>query len=220
MRPTLLSISASPRTDARSLSRRLAARFVDTWRRRHPGGRVLHRDLRDAPPAFIDNDWIAAAFQPPGERSASAARVLAESDRFVDEFLSADEYVLATPVYNFGMPSVLKAYVDQIVRIGRTFDMDPGGASPYRPLVPPGRRLTVLVATGDAGYEAGGRYHHMNFLEPQVRTIFGLLGVEDVSFIYVGHDEADDEARARALAAALAQVDGSFHPSAADAART
>ncbi len=208
MSRTLLSINASPRTGERSLSRRLGNRFIENWRRLHPDGRVVGRDLRDAPPSFIQNSWIAAAFLPPEARSYADHSVLGESDRLVDEFLAADEYVIATPIYNFSMPAVLKAYVDQIVRIGRTFEMAIGGESPYRGMVPPGRSMTVLVATGDAGYESGGVNYAYNFLEPHLRTVFALVGVVDLAFIYAGHDEAGDDARDRSLAAAIQQVDG------------
>ena len=203
----LLRIETSPRTDARSLSRRLTTRFVSRWREANVGADVVRRDLRGAPPSFVDDDWIAAAFEPRDALSDHSRKVLAASDTLVDEFLAADEYLIGTPIYNFGPPAALKAYIDQIVRINRTFAMNPGAENPYTPLVPAGRRMTVLVASGDAGYEPGGPLASFNFLEPHLRAVFGLMGVTDLRFIYAGYDELGGEPLEHSTRQAMTRVD-------------
>jgi len=102
-------------------------------------------------------------------------------------------------MYNFGIPAPLKAYIDQIVRIGRTFAFEPeDAAAPYKPLVS-GKRAFVIVASGDAGYEPGGPLAAWNQVEPYLRTVLGFIGIHDVDFVYVGNDEFGGERLARSL---------------------
>lgn len=208
MTRTLLRIDSSPRVNDRSLARRLTARFEEVWRTHNPTGRVVQRDLRRQLPPHVDQAWIEAAFVADARRTPAMRQALAASDALVDEFLAADEYLLGVPMYNFGLPSSLKAWVDNVVRVGRTFAFvpdDPAGQF-YRPLVPPGRRATVIVTSGDAGYEPGGPIWHMNHLEPHLRTIFEFVGVTDLRFVYAGNDEFGGDRLERSLEAAARRV--------------
>ncbi len=131
----LLHIDASPRGE-RSQSRRLTRELVDSWRAGHPGVTVTHRDVGHDPPPHVDEAWIAAAFAPPAERTRAMHAALRTSDELIDELLAADVWVIGVPMYNFGVPSGFKAYIDQIVRVGRTFAFEPEDAGePYKPLV-------------------------------------------------------------------------------------
>jgi FMN-dependent NADH-azoreductase len=168
----------------------------------------VHRDLRLQIPPHVDQAWIEAAFVADHRRTPAMRRALASSDVLVDEFLEADEYVVGVPVHNFGLPSPLKAWVDNVVRVNRTFSFladDPSGQF-YRPLVPPGRRATVIVTSGDAGYEPGGPLWSMNHVEPHLRTILAFVGVTDVHFVYAGYDEFGGDRLERSLEAAARQV--------------
>ena len=150
----LLRIDSSPRA-ARSHTRRLTAAFVDMWRRHHPDDVVSNREVGLQPPPPVDENWIAAAFCAPGERTAAMRAALALSEEHVDELLGTDLLVIGVPMYNFGIPAALKAYIDQIVRIGRTFAFEPHDtAQPYKPLVH-GKQAIVIVSSGDAGYRQG-----------------------------------------------------------------
>jgi FMN-dependent NADH-azoreductase len=205
---TLLRIDASPRDESRSRSRQLTARFEEVWRTHNPIGRVVRRDLRLEPPPHVDQAWIEAAFSAEDLRSPAMQRAIATSDALVDEFLTADEYLLGVPIHNFGLPSPLKAWVDNVVRVGRTFSFipdDPTGQF-YRPLVPLGRRATVIVTSGDAGYEPGGPIWHMNHVEPHLRTIFSFVGITDLRFVYSGNDEFGGDRLERSLEAAARRV--------------
>ncbi|MGH8503764.1 MAG: FMN-dependent NADH-azoreductase [Gammaproteobacteria bacterium] len=185
---TLLHIQASPRL-ARSHSRKLSSFFLDEWLKRHPDTSVALRDLRTFPVPHVDEDWIAAAFTPPDERTAYMDNSLELSDLLVDESLSADIYLLGIPFYNFGMPSVVKAYVDNIVRINRTFLFTPEDTqAPYKSLVKH-KLMFVVVSSGDTGYAESGELYASNHLEPHLRTAFGFIGIEDISFFYAGNDE-------------------------------
>jgi FMN-dependent NADH-azoreductase len=205
---TLLRIDASPRADDRSSSRRLTARFEEVWRAHNLTGRVVRRDLRLEPPPHVDQAWIEAAFTPDDRRPPAMQRAIATSDALVEELLDADEYVLGLPMHNFGLPSPLKAWVDNVVRVGRTFSSDPEDADGqfYRLLVPIGRRATVIVTTGDVGYEPGGPVWHMNHVEPHLRTILGFIGISDLRFVYSGNDEFGGDRLEQSLEAAARRI--------------
>lgn len=132
--------------------------------------------------------------------------VLRLSDTLIDELIQADLILLGAPMYNFGMPAQLKAYVDQIVRVGRTFALDvTNGKQPYKPLLT-GKQMLVITSTGDAGYQLGGPLEHMNHLDPHIRTAFGFIGVTEIDFIGVNYDEFPDDRVKCSLAAAEVEV--------------
>lgn len=203
----LLHIDASPRGN-RSHSRALTREFVDTWLQSHPGDTVVYRDVGHYPPPHVDETWIAAAFTPAQERTQQLRDALQRSDELVDELLAADVIVMGLPMYNFGVPASFKAYVDQIVRIKRTFDFDPhDGEQPYKPLVQD-KPIFVIVATGDSGYESGGRFAALNHLDPYLRTIFGFIGIKNLTFVHVGNDEFGGEKLAASLQNARTRIAG------------
>lgn len=176
--PVLLHLDASPR-GARSHSRRLGRDFTDSWQAAHPGGRIVSRDLGLEPPPFVTEAWVEGAFTPPEGHSPAARQAMAESDALVDEFLSASELVITTPIYNLSFPAVLKAWIDQIVRVGRTITMGPEGFTGLASV----RRATVIVASG-SDFRPGGPFGAMNFLDPYLRGVLGFIGITDVRFIY------------------------------------
>jgi len=200
---TLLAVHSSGRV-TRSITRKLTARFTTRWLARHPDGRVLERDLTANPPPVVNEAWIAAAFAEP--ESAATPEVLRLSEQLIEELVEADVVVLGTPMYNFGMPAQLKAYIDQIVRVGRTFAFAPGELQPYRPLVP-SKPVVVLTSAGDGGLHPGGPLAHMNHLEPHLTTALGFIGLTDVQFIRAGYDEFQDDRTRRSLARAEEEVD-------------
>jgi FMN-dependent NADH-azoreductase len=189
---TLLHIDASARL-TRSHTRTLSKRFVEAWLAQRPGDRVIVRDVGAQAPTPVSHDWIAAAFTQPEQRSAAMHKVLQESDALVDELESADIIVAGVPMYNFGMPAPMKAYIDNIVRVGRTFGFDRSrSGEPYWPLLK-GKRLVTLSARGDYGYEPGQRIAQMNHVEPHLRTAFGYIGITEVQSLAVEYDEFADE---------------------------
>lgn len=135
--------------------------------------------------------------------------VLAESDSLIDELVSSDLIVAGVPMYNFGMPAQFKAYIDNVVRVGRTFGFDrtrPG--EPYWPMLAgQGKRLVILSARGDFGYAPGQRLAHMNHVEGGVATPLQYLGIEHAASVAVEYDEFGDERLAQSLRLAEAEVD-------------
>ena len=117
--PTLLAIEVSPRHEL-STSRKLTAHFIERWKAAYPGSAVVVRDLMKTPPPFVDLAWIAGAFTPREQHSPESAAAIKVSDDLVAELEAADHIVIGTPMFNFSIPAVLKAYIDQIVRVGVT----------------------------------------------------------------------------------------------------
>lgn len=184
----LLNIDASPRGD-RSHSRRLSREFVEALQQHASLETIVYRDVGRQPVPPVTEQWIAAAFTPLPRRTPEMCEVLRLSDELVDELVLADTLVIGVPMYNFGIPASFKAYVDQIVRVGRTFLFEPEDPErPYKPLLKD-KPAFVIVATGDAGYEAGGPLAELNHVDPYLRTIFGFIGITDLRFVHVGNDE-------------------------------
>ena len=173
-----------------------------------PTDRVIRRDLAIAPPPFITEDWIAACFTAPEKRDAAMQAVLAWSDAAIAELEAADLIVLGTPMYNYGMPGALKAWIDQVIRIGRTFSFDLArGDRPIRPMLGD-KTLVVLSARGEFGFAAGGVRAASNHLDPHLATCAPYLGVADdaIHTIAVEYQEFGDARHVRSRTDAEAKV--------------
>jgi FMN-dependent NADH-azoreductase len=178
--PTLLKIDSSPMGE-RSVSRKLTAEFAKTWVEAHPGGTVVSRDLTTLDIPVVKGDWVAAAYTPEDARTGEQKKVLAVSDLLIAELQNADEYVIGVPMHNFSIPSTLKLWIDQAVRIGKTIAYSATGAEGLLK----GKKVTLLLASGGV-YEQGSGREAFNFVTPYLRTIFGFMGITDVHFIAAG----------------------------------
>ena len=209
---SLLHIDSSPRSE-RSRSRQLSRELVEAWKQSHPTDTITYRDIGRQSIPHLTERWIAAAYTPPEQRTPELWQAIQLSDELVDELLAADIYVIGVPMYNYSIPSVLKAYIDQIVRIGRTFNFESEDLeNPYQPLVL-GKKMFVITARGASGYGVGERYARLNYQDPYLSAIFGLMGITNINFISVENEEsggtglADSIAAARTLIAQLIQPD-------------
>jgi len=178
--PTLLHIDSSP-LYGRSVSRQLTGAFVTQWKSSNPDGKVVDRDLNATPISPINAEWIGAAYTPEEARTPQQKELLALSDALLAELEQADEYVIGVPMHNFSVPSVLKLWIDQIARVGRTFSY--AGGKPKGLLA--GKKATFIIATGGI-YDAQSQMASFNFVEPYLRSVFGFLGVTDTSFLTTG----------------------------------
>lgn len=191
---------ASPR----SLTRRLSRLFVDTWCENRPGDRVIRRDLAADPPPHVTEAWIAACFTAPTQRDVAMRATLAWSDAAITELEAADLVLIGAPMYNYGMPSALKAWFDQVIRVGRTFSFDLGrGDWPLAPIMS-GKRLVVLSARGEFGFAPGGVREGWNHLDPHIATCAGYIGVapDAIDTIAIEYQEFGDDRHARSIAEA------------------
>ncbi len=194
----LLRIDASARSQ-RSISRQLSESFIRHWFLQNPGDNVIYRDVGSQPPGFISQDWIAAAFTPKETRTDEQNSLLALSDQLIDELKRADIIVLATPMYNYGMPAALKAWVDQVVRVDQTFSFDlKRGDFPLEPLFS-AKTLVLLTSCGEFGFNSGGIRANINHLEPHIRTVSKYLGVETTHELRVEYQEFADDRHVNSL---------------------
>ncbi|MBH8561830.1 FMN-dependent NADH-azoreductase [Nostoc sp. CENA67] len=194
----ILHIDASPRGE-RSISRSLSYEFITSWKDTHPGDTVTYRDLGHNPVPHVDEPWIAAAFTPPEARTPELTQAIKLSDDLVDEFLAADRYVFGVPMYNFSIPSTFKAYIDQIVRGGRTFAVTENGG--FQGLVDSSKKVLIITARGGS-FPPGTPFAAYDFQEPYLRTIFGFIGLTDLTFIHGDSLNSGKDARQKSLAAA------------------
>ena len=201
----LLHIDASPRGE-RSHSRRMTREFVEQWKQNHPNDAIAYRDVGRNPIPHVDEAWIAAAFSPPEQYTPQLKEAIRLSDQLVDEFLAADIYVIGVPMYNFSVPSGFKAYIDQIVRIGRTVDIASNeSGNVYTPLVL-GKKMYIIEARGDSGFQPGGRYETMNHHDPYLATVFGFMGITNITFVHVENDELGGQKLAESIANARHKI--------------
>ncbi|MDE4100118.1 FMN-dependent NADH-azoreductase [Phaeobacter gallaeciensis] len=214
--PTLLRIDASAQLEERSLTRHLTGLFTQNFVAQAPETKVITRDVGLNPIPAIDHKFIHAAFTPPEEREPWMIERLALSDELVDEVIAADIVVLGAPMYNYGMPTALKGWIDHIARIGRTFSFDLArGDTPIEPILS-GKRLVVLSSRGEFGFAPGGVRAHLNALDPALAACAHYFGVAqaDIDTIAIEYQEFKDarheasvesaETRTRELAAKLA----------------
>jgi len=177
---TLLHIDSSP-AYGRSVSRELSSAFVSEWKTSHPDGRVIDRDLNATVIPPITAEWVSAVYTSEEARTPQQKEQLTLSDSLLAELEQADEYVIGVPMHNFGVPSVLKLWIDQIARVGRTFSY--AGGRPKGLIT--GKKATFIVATGGI-YDAQTAMASFNFVEPYLRSVFGFLGVTDATFLTAG----------------------------------
>ena len=175
----ILHIDSSPRGE-RSHSRQLTLAFVQELKKAQPNASITYHDLGHDPVPAIDETWIGAAFSDPATHTPEMQSAIAVSEQLIEELFAADIIVMGAPMYNFSIPAPLKAYIDQVVRAGRTFSY-PG----YQGLVT-GKKMFVLTARGGGGYGPGEAMESVNFQDPYLRSVFGLIGITDVTFL---HDE-------------------------------
>lgn len=193
---TLLRIDSSSRHDG-SWSRR----FGDDLSQHLAPSRTITRDLAKMPVPHVSVATIGAFFSDPATYGAADRQATALSDELIAEIMAADDILITVPMYNFGVPSALKAWLDQIVRIGRTFSFD---GQNFGGLVT-GKRAFVVIAYGAAGY--AGDFRAADFVAPYLTFVLNFIGIADATVIplegiNMGQGEAA-EAAARATIAAL-----------------
>src|ERR1700687_1888896 len=189
----LLRIDSSARSS--SVTRQLTTKFVEEWKKNHPAGKVIHRDLAPTVLPHITDDWSGTHLDP-SQLTPAQRNYLATSDQLIEELQAADTIVIGAPMYNFAIASSLKAWIDQIVRMGKTIGYGPSGA---RGLLA-NKRVIIVTARGGS-YGKSTPAEKFDFQEPYLRHIFGFIGLTDVTFIHA-ENQAREEAGPRFAAAA------------------
>ena len=199
---TLLQVNSSIFSDG-GQSSRLAGRFVAAWRAANPGGKVNVRDLAKEPVPHLDAARFGAFIAKPEERTLEQQAAARYSDVLIAELKAADVIVVGLPMYNFGIPSTLKAWFDQIGRAGHTFRYAEQGP--------------VGLVTGKKAYvfAARGGLYKGTALDTQtryVRDFLGFIGISDVEFVYAEGLAISDAGKAASLAQAHRDIDGISAP--------
>jgi len=216
--PTLLRIDASAQLEERSLTRHLTGLFTRSFLVQAPETKVITRDVGLNPIPAIDHKFIHAAFTPPEDREHWMTQRLNLSDELIEEVAAADILVLGAPMYNYGMPTALKGWIDHVARIGKTFSFDLArGDTPIEPILS-GKRLVVLSSRGEFGFSPGGVRAHLNALDPALAACAHYFGVAqaDIETIAIEYQEFKDdrhqasvesaEVRTRDLAVGMARA--------------
>lgn len=200
MAKTILHIDSSPFGD-RSFSRKLGTRILEGLKAKHPDARVVTRDLAATPLPHLDGNVLGAFFTAPDQRNAAQNAALKASDQAVQEVLEADIIVIGAPMWNFGIPSVLKAWIDHIVRAGLTFKYTATGPVG---LVPSGKK--VIIASSRGGVYSEGPYMAADHQESHLKAVLGFLGLTDVVVVRTEGVNMGDESVKKALQSAETQL--------------
>ncbi|CAM3209993.1 FMN-dependent NADH-azoreductase [Pseudomonas gessardii] len=158
-----------------SVSRQLTQQFISQWQAAHPADQISVRDLAVNPVPHLDANLLGGWMKPVERRSADEQASLDRSNHLTDELLAADVLVMAAPMYNFAIPSTLKAWLDHVLRAGVTFKYTATGSQGLLT----GKRAFVLTARG--GLHTGASSDHQ---EPYLRQVMGFVGIHDVTFIH------------------------------------
>ncbi len=205
----LLFVSSSLFGDG-SQSRLIASEFIDRWREFRPSTTVVERELTADSIPHLSLAAFAASTTPADTRSTAEHQAAALADALIEEVEAADVIVLAAPMYNFSIPSTLKAWIDHITRSGRTFRYGAAGAEGLLK----GRKVFIITARGGI-YSDNSPAKGMDFQEPYLRAMLGFLGL-DVTFIHVEGLKISPEAAAGGIERARKAI-GDLLPTAAAA---
>lgn len=194
----LLQIDSSARST--SVTRKLTAKFAEEWKKTYPAGEVIHRDLAATVVPLITDDW-GATYGDPSQVTPAQSSYLATSDQLIDELQSADTVVIGAPMYNFSVPAPLKAWIDQIVRMGKTFSIGANGAQGLL-----GGKNGVVITSRGGAYDKASARRAFDFQEPYLQAILGFIGLTDLTFV---HAENQMSERAPAsIATAAERIEG------------
>jgi FMN-dependent NADH-azoreductase len=193
----LLHIDSSPLAGA-SVSRELTRRVVAEWRASHPRTTVEHLDLAKDAPNHLNMDSLGFRMGVNADGLTEVQRRENEvSERLVSQFLAADVIVVGAPLYNFSIPTQLKAWIDRIAQAGRTFKYTETG-----PVGLAGGKTVIVASTRGGKYFGNPAMEAMEHQESYLKTMFGFLGITDVRFVRAEGVAMGAEAKEQAMEAA------------------
>ena len=192
MTKKILHIDSSIKGDD-SDSRQLSKAFIDMWQAEHWDDEVIVRDIVSTPLPHIDGTLLAGLFSPAESHTEATKAALARVDELIEEFMASDIVVIGAPMYNFGIPSTLKAWLDHIVQAGRTFKYTENG-----PVGLAKGKCVFILSTRGGVYEESPLDHQVAYL----KTVLGFLGIEDIRVVQAEGLNMSPEKREHSLAAA------------------
>jgi len=201
----LLRIDSSARN--KSVSRELTSRFVESWKKENPNGEVIERDLSTTTLPLITDEWVQSAYSDPASLTPAQKQVLSASDALIDEVVKADTIVIGAPMYNFTIAAPLKAWIDQIVRVGKTVLWAANGPQG----ILQGKKVVVVTSRGGS-FRPGTPAAQYDHQEPYLRHILAFIGLTDVTFIHAENQKPGELAEpSRAAAISLIQQAAAQH---------
>lgn len=183
--------------ETQSKSNAVAGDYVAAWQRAHPQGQVVERALTPANIPHLNSETLAALGKAPTARTADEQHAVDFADRLIAEVEAADTIVIAAPMYNFSIPTTLKAWIDHIARAGRTFRYTAQGPEGLLK-----NKKVIAVVSRGGFYTAGQAAAPMDFQEPYLRTVLGFLGLTDVTFVEIEGQAVGPDIAAKGVAAA------------------
>ncbi len=205
MASKILHIDSSARGE-QSESKQLTSDFIRRWSLINPEDIIIQRDIVDDPLPHIDSFTLQSILTPEEERTPEQRKAVGKSDELIDEFLEADVLVLGVPMYNFTIPSTLKAWIDYITMPGRTFEYTAEGP---KGLV--SNKQVYILSTRGGVYGDGPMDHQTNYL----KVLFSFLGIQDIHIIQAEGLNISPESRDLGIAAAHAQIKDTLRAAAA-----
>jgi FMN-dependent NADH-azoreductase len=193
----LLVINSSI-SGANSVSRALVEHAVAQFTRENPGARIVRRDVGKSPIPHLTAETLAGVRGTPQTQSEQRTRQL--SDELIAELRAADIIIIGAPMYNFGVPTGLRAWFDHVLRVGETFSYSEAGPKGLLP----DKRVIIIESRG--GFYSEGPAKVIDFQEPYLRQLLGFIGVTDVTFIHAEKMGFGPQARDAAIATAKMQI--------------
>lgn len=197
----LLAVNSSP-VASHSVSRQLLQRFLARYKEAYPGDEIVERDVGVNPPPHLTEVTIGAYFLPIEHHDEVQRQAIELSNSLVGEFMDSDIVVIGSPMHNFGITSGLKAYIDHIVRVGRTFRYEAEGPVG----LVSGKKLIVITSRG-SDYSVGSPLHAMEHQESYLRSIFAFIGLSDVTFLHCQGTALSPDSRQLAMDLTKSQID-------------
>lgn len=173
-----------------SRSRKLTELFVGHWKNMYVNPMISFRELGNEEVPHVTENWIEAAFKAEADRSQEDIAALKISDMYISELKEADVIVIGAPMYNWSVPSVLKAYIDQILRVNETFKIDRDNIHRRYAGMLENKTLFLLLSRGDEGYEKGAYNEYMDFQTPYLKTVFNVMGIRNIHALAVNGKSA------------------------------
>jgi FMN-dependent NADH-azoreductase len=187
---TILHVVSSSNLNG-SVTRQIGGTTLEALKQTHPGAKIIERDLIKNPIPHVSPEFLGAMFS-----GQNAAPVLALSEQLIAELIASDLIVIEVPMYNFGIPSALKAWIDHVVRVGKTFQYGTAGPDGLA------KGKKAIIVLGRGGIYSEGPAKVMDYQEPYLRAILGFIGITDVDTIVIEGVAMGPDKKAEALAKA------------------
>lgn len=188
-----------------SISRQLMRQFLDYWQQENPQAEIIYRDLNTQPINHLSSELLGAKQKASADLSSSLREDLELSEQLINEFINADELVIAAPMYNFTIPSQLKSWVDRVLVAGRTFKYTEQGVVGLA-----GEKKVTIISTRGNHYSSDEVMKARDFQEDYLKVIFDFVGIKDVSIVRAEGLNINESIRVKSISLAEQEIKARF----------